>query len=316
MIIKPRSYPIRLRNLEALHRRLPPSHPKRSLVQDSLARVRAGYQGEKSIDFHLKFIPQKDYLIIHDLRLFDGQHFFQMDTVLVSRKFILILEVKNVSGSLCLNSDIHQLTRTSNGKEDTFPDPILQIERQQMQLSKWIESYSSKLPIEAFVLFTNKSAILHLKNDKDSERILKSEGLLSRFNMMEQRYSEEKINSATLHLIASQMVREHTDVHQNILGAFGIRESELLSGVHCQACTGKLVWKRRTWECISCFLKSKDAHIQALQDYACLRHAYISNREARAYLHIDSEHIVKRMLVNLGGKKIGATKSRKYEIPL
>ncbi|WP_163528141.1 nuclease-related domain-containing protein [Halobacillus ihumii] len=317
MIIKPRSYPLRLRKLEALQRRLPPHHPKNSLVQEALARTRAGYHGERSIDFHLNFIPHKNYLIIHDLRLFDGQHFFQMDTVLVSRKFILILEVKNISGSLYLDSDIYQLSRTLNGKEESFPDPLLQIERQQLQLSNWIQNQLSlTIPVESLVLFSNKQAVLHLKNDRDSEKVIKSEGLVNRVNVIAQRHDKVCFNVDQLNSLAYRMVQSHHEPRQSVLESFDIKEFDLVEGVICQSCLSQMSWLKGKWQCSACGTRATNSHVLALQDYACLCHPQISNKQARKYLNINSEDTVKRLLAKLGGKKIGTYKSTKYEIPL
>ncbi|UOQ91616.1 NERD domain-containing protein [Halobacillus shinanisalinarum] len=318
MNIKHRSYPLRLKKLEALLRRLPPHHPKIPHIRDAIARTRAGYQGERSLDFHLSFIPHKDYLVIHDLRLFDGKHFFQMDTVLLSQKFILILEVKNISGTLLLDRDIHQLTRISNEKEEAFPDPVLQIERQQQQLALWIEDQFSitSFPIEALVLLSGKNTVLKLKNDRDSEKILKSEGFIHRLNKLEQRHQTAQISLDQLYPMAYKIVQGHRELHQNVLELFGIEESELLLGVYCQSCFTKMVWVKGKWQCSPCGIKSTDSHIQALQDYAYLCHPKISNKQARKYLGIKSGDTIKRLLVKLGGNKIGSNKDRKYEIPL
>ncbi|WP_082235676.1 nuclease-related domain-containing protein [Halobacillus massiliensis] len=122
MIIKPRTYPIQLRKLQSLLRRLPKSHTRYPMIQAAYSRNLAGYEGEKSIDYYLDFLPEEDYLIIKDLRMKGSKYFFQMDTVILTRKYILILEVKNLAGSLSLNRSTYQMIRTYNGVEEAFPD--------------------------------------------------------------------------------------------------------------------------------------------------------------------------------------------------
>ncbi|PWW26167.1 hypothetical protein DFO73_111105 [Cytobacillus oceanisediminis] len=50
MIVKERSTPIKITYLEALLRRLPYDHPKRSRIEEDLFKRRGGYRGEKALD--------------------------------------------------------------------------------------------------------------------------------------------------------------------------------------------------------------------------------------------------------------------------
>lgn len=70
MIIKERKVPLSIQTREALLRRLPPNHPKRPEIKEDLKIAQAGYNGELNLDYHLAFLPEKDYRIFHDLRLF------------------------------------------------------------------------------------------------------------------------------------------------------------------------------------------------------------------------------------------------------
>ncbi|MFJ7366272.1 nuclease-related domain-containing protein [Peribacillus frigoritolerans] len=98
LIVKKRKVPLAIRKLRALACRLPPNHPKVPLIMNDLKKREAGYKGECSIDFPLSFLEPKNYFIFHDLRLQDQSRFFQLDTLLISKKFALIIEVKNMAG--------------------------------------------------------------------------------------------------------------------------------------------------------------------------------------------------------------------------
>ncbi|MFD2625054.1 nuclease-related domain-containing protein [Salibacterium salarium] len=50
-------------------RRTSPTHPERPKIQEQLAMSYAGYRGEESMNYHLSFLPDDDYYILHDLRL-------------------------------------------------------------------------------------------------------------------------------------------------------------------------------------------------------------------------------------------------------
>jgi hypothetical protein len=109
----------------------------------------AGYKGECSIDFPLSFLEPKSYFTFDDLRMQDQSRFFQLDTLLISKKFALIIEVKNMEGSLYFDPHFNQLTRMIEGKETAFPDPkIMQGSRQESQLTNWfLKNGFPSLPI-------------------------------------------------------------------------------------------------------------------------------------------------------------------------
>ncbi|WP_181347448.1 nuclease-related domain-containing protein [Thalassobacillus sp. CUG 92003] len=309
MIIKQRQFPHQLRQLEALHRRLPSHHPKLNLISEAAARKWSGYQGETSLDFHLDFLPPDQYLILKGLRLFDGKHFFQLDTVLVSRSFLVILEVKNISGYLTLDRDIHQLTRQTEG----FADPVIQIDRQQQQLKQWVaETCEISLPVESFVLFTHPKVTLGFTHD----RILKSEGVAYRLKNLMSRYSRPIISTKQMEKIARKMAAHHSDLQQDILLQYEIQAGDLVTGVYCENCAQNVRWYKKRWHCQACGTRRLTSHHQALQDYALLISPTISNREARSFLRVECAQIVKRLLINLGGNKLGANKNRTYEIPI
>ncbi|MFE5428411.1 nuclease-related domain-containing protein [Peribacillus simplex] len=137
MIVKERKVPLSILKLRALAHRLPQSHPKIPSIMNELKKREAGFKGESAIDFPLSFLEPKNYFIFHDLRLQDQSRFFQMDTLLVSKKFALIIEVKNIAGSIYFDPHFNQLIRKKEGKETAFPDPIIQVSRQESQLKNW-----------------------------------------------------------------------------------------------------------------------------------------------------------------------------------
>ncbi|WP_051302588.1 nuclease-related domain-containing protein [Salibacterium aidingense] len=145
MIKKHRTKPAVLRKLQILQRRLPPAHPKRPAVEKETAKYASGYRGEQALDYHLSFI-NPDYPIFHDLRLFHRSTYFQIDTLLLTPFFILLIEVKNMAGTLIFDADRYQMIRRLHGEEEGFLDPRLQVSRHQLQLEQWGRQKGRKLP--------------------------------------------------------------------------------------------------------------------------------------------------------------------------
>ena len=128
MIIKERGVPLSIRTLEALGRRISPNHPSFQLIKSDLTKRKAGLRGEQSLDYYLNEPALDHYSIFHDIRLSVHGHPFQIDTLMLTNQFVLILEVKNISGTLHFDQKFNQLIRTtSDGREEGFPDPFSQV---------------------------------------------------------------------------------------------------------------------------------------------------------------------------------------------
>lgn len=121
MIIKGRTIPLINLILEALCRRLPLNFPKYQQISEELGRRQAGYQGEIALDYYLRLLPINKYLILHDLNLPDGDYNCQIDTLLLTPEFALIIEVKNMTGKLIFDTENEQYTQINNDKEKGYP---------------------------------------------------------------------------------------------------------------------------------------------------------------------------------------------------
>lgn len=137
--------------LEALEHRLPLQHPMKQKVQADLVNKKAAIKGEKEVNFPLSFLDESKYLIIHNLRLPDRQGHFQIDTLLVTDRFMLLLEVKNWYGTIIFGEN-GQVTRIGDSeREEGFKNPIPQAKLQRYRLQKRLrEQGYSNIPIDFF----------------------------------------------------------------------------------------------------------------------------------------------------------------------
>jgi hypothetical protein len=92
-------------------------------IKGDLAKSFAGYRGENSIDYPLSSLPDKKYFIFHDLRLPYKNQFFQIDTLLASTKHFVILEVKNIAGTVYFDSDFNSTYKESRWSRRSFCRP-------------------------------------------------------------------------------------------------------------------------------------------------------------------------------------------------
>lgn len=318
MIKKERKVPSKIRKLEALLRRLPPSHPKYREIEGELAKSRAGYKGEQSLDYYLSFLPQQEVFIFHDLRLPHNNYFFQVDTLIVTPSFILILEVKHIAGTLLFDHGFHQLIRTLNGTEDVFPDPILQVHRQATQLAAWLEQHKyPQIPIESLVVITHSATLLKSTpiHSNRIQSVIRSDNLHEKFQALQYLHRDNKLSKKDLRKLSSLLLKANTPPKLDILQQFHITYSELVKGVYCPACHVQPMERIfGKWQCLQCGSTSKYAHVAALQDYALLVKPSITNRECREFLQVSSITIAKKLLAAMDMPYTGTTKARAYRL--
>lgn len=236
MIVKERKIPVHLLQLEALLRRLPAHHPKRNMVAENLAKFMAGYKGELAIKYPLSFLSETRYSILHDIRLFDQKHYFQIDTLIVSSCFLLFLEIKNIIGTLIFDAKFNQLIRIADGtSEEGFPDPLLQLKRQEMQLRKWLSLHDLyNIPIESLVVISSPRTIIKTSDEILPNKIIHGANLPNRIKQIENQYKEEAISN--INGLINQIMNGHIPQRQNILVQYKVKEEELLKGVQCEEC--------------------------------------------------------------------------------
>ncbi|HJV15807.1 MAG TPA: nuclease-related domain-containing protein [Bacillales bacterium] len=310
MIVKKRTIPLTILILEALLRRLPKNHSKRPLMIEELSRRRSGYLGEKSLDFYLRSLDSKNNLILHDLNLPDGNYNCQIDTLLLTPKFALIIEVKNMTGKLVFDTDNEQFFQVVDGKEIGYPDPIAQAQRHQAYLKNLFPT----LEIDYLIVFTHPHSILSFtgRNIKIREKVCKSSSFLKKVHMLENK-SQALIPQKELRKISRTLMKMNTPPTNYILEKYGIKKSEISIGLHCPLCFYlPLIRKNRKWFCPDCQTFFKDAHLLSLQDYFLLFDTKITNEQFRDFAHFISADIAYKMLTSSNLNHLGTKKGRIY----
>ncbi|MFJ7639399.1 nuclease-related domain-containing protein [Peribacillus sp. NPDC097225] len=319
MIIKERKIPLSILKLQALLRRLPPAPPKIPFIMSELSKKEAGYRGECAIDFPLSFLETKEYFIFHDIRLQDQTRFFQIDTLLLSRKFILIIEVKNIAGSLYFDSTFNQLIRTKDGKEMGFPDPLNQIERHESQLKSWLMKHGlTEPPIYSLVVISNPQTIIRAnpENRNLHYKVIHRDTLPFKIHQIEKSINQPSLSDKELKKIIKIINKHHTEADASVLERFNLSMEDFIKGVICEKCLmSPLLRQRREWRCSRCEHESKDGHIRALKDYYFLLGPTITNRQLREFLSISSSASATRILRSMNLVSEGMNKGKVYRVP-
>lgn len=319
MVVKDRELPLIIPKLLALLRRLALDHLLRPKIEESLRNYQSGHKGEVSLDFYLSYLPEKETYILHSLRLPDKKlRYYQIDTLIITSKFILILEIKNLAGTLIFDPLNHQLIQQINNKENVYEDPVLQAERQKQYIAACLSSnHFPQIPIIPLVVISNSSSqIKFTVNDKKyQQKIIRSTVLPQRFDSLNAYYNKICLTDKDIRKLSRQLIKNHSPLDVNVLEKFKINPSEIITGVHCNKCFFiPMHGHYGTWTCVNCGHVCKDALIDALYDYALLYGKEITNAEARRFLQIDSISIITKLFKKLNLEYTGTFKDRVYHL--
>ncbi|WP_163971138.1 NERD domain-containing protein [Oceanobacillus halotolerans] len=317
MIIKSHDFPCQLLQTEALDRRLPSYHPQKDNVSSKAKILRAGFHGEQSLDFPLSFLPKDKYLIFHNLRIPDSSGFFQLDALILSPYFILIIEVKNIYGNVIFDN-MGQMIRQTGETEERFDNPIDQVNLQHFRLSRWLtEQHYPPIPIEGIVVYTNPTTILKNLTDNPHiiEKVMHKEKMLSKIHELSNKYPSKRFSEDQLREISAQLLSQHTPVKTDIMEKYQVKSEQLIKGIVCPCCKAiSIPYHRGKWYCDQCGAVSRTAYLNGLADYALLINPFITNRQARSFLQITSISTMRKLLQKAKLKQFGTTSGSRYRL--
>ena len=137
-------------------RRLHRHHPTCLEVENKIRAIEAGSAGESYVDNFLKQVNfPKHYAILKDLHIPISPHnYLQVDTLILTRKYIAVLEIKNIRGKLLFKKNPDQLIRVLDEESTAFKCPEQQIKRHVNNLQTLLHSLKIDIPILKALLFS------------------------------------------------------------------------------------------------------------------------------------------------------------------
>lgn len=305
--------PYHVHQYEVFIRRLKPG-PLRDDLTSLYKRAMAGFRGEQSLDYPLSYLPNEEFSIFHNLRLFDGLHHFQIDFLVLCSRFALILEVKNIIGKLTFDTDLNQLIRELDDATDVYDDPILQAEYLKMQLYEWLDRhFGISVPIVDRVVIASSAQlqVTDLKSDK-IKKIVRRAKLKAELLQLNEQFAKDYLSPETMKKIADQLLANH---HPRVIKKFTTRlkPDDLIKGVQCPGCSAiPTIKQKQKWKCMSCGHLSRAANITALRDYYLMYGPAITNKKCRDFLLLKSELTARRLLHTVCDYFEGENKARTY----
>jgi hypothetical protein len=319
LTLKQHEPPKLLLQLDALLKRILHHHHRIQEIESTYNRILAGFKGELSLDYYLSSLPEKEFIILHDIRLKIGSYFFQIDTLILHSSFILVIEVKNISGEIYLDSSFSQMIRTIDGHTEIFPDPILQANKQMTELKRWlIENKFSEVPIEHIVVFTNPKALIKAPATAPdiNKRLIRNTKLAVKILEYSNVHTKKVLTDKNLTKLSRKLIKHHVPPNQDVLELFGLSEHDIQTGIYCKSCNSFSMERvSGRWRCRFCRQTNKNAHIEALAEYSLLFKPSITNSEMRKFLNLTSANIAVKLLSQMNLPATGKTKSKQYLLP-
>ncbi|CAG9619623.1 nuclease-related domain-containing protein [Sutcliffiella rhizosphaerae] len=315
MIVKSREKSQRLLAFEAAIRRVPKNHEKYPLIEKEHGKLHYGFVGEKALDFFLTFHPNENTHILHGIRLADpSDRYFQMDTLLITPSYCVILDAKYISGVLELDLSTNQLIRHKDDQQERIGDPIAQISRQKYQLSTWMQEYNfPPLPIHGQIVLSHPNATLINTTPYTMKNLTFHTNLPTKLNVIDKKHPKQILEKNDLRRLIRTIKKKHVPDHYNLLSNLNIPYQELIKGIFCPSCCSPGMKREKgNWMCLTCTSLSKIAHVPTILDYKLLIGRTITNQQLRDFLKLSSASIAKNILVSLNLPSIGTNRGKTY----
>lgn len=312
MILKERVKPPEIFQLESVLQRLPNTHPQAPHWTEKLRRITAGYHGELRVDslWHEIPIPAPHYFI-HDLFIQKSKSSHQMDSILVTDRFVLILEIKSISGLLHFDPHLRQFFRTNkDGSINGMSNPDDQIRRHEKWFEQFLIQQDLKVPVIGAIVFTYPSSVIQSK--AGSRILIQASGLPYLLEQLFLKFPDSILSKKKTKQFSNRLVNLHSIKPLKIPDL----SKDLIKGVLCPNCTGqRLSYARKKWRCEKCLHVDSTAHFHALKQYRSIIKTTISNREFRHFTGITSVSIASKLLMQSAMPYQGSFKNRLYHIP-
>ncbi|RHW38047.1 NERD domain-containing protein [Neobacillus notoginsengisoli] len=320
MVVLERMVPLVILMLDALLRRINHNHPKRKEIEEAYRTHKAGYNGEKSVDYYMNFLDEGKFQIFKGIRLPNKEFHFQIDTLIITPFFAIILEIKNWGGEIYFDKDFCQVYQEKDGKTNTYQNPVSQAILQKMHLKEWLRRNKfPDLPIEFLVVMSNTSS--RLKSDPGYyevfQKVLHSIRLLEKIAQIEKKYKQEVISENVMKKLKKTLLKKNTPLRPDILKNFEISPTAIIPGIQCPTChtySMKLYYGKS--RCQTCKTISKTAPFLAITDYFLLCANTLTNQDIKSFLKTTTSSQTYFLLQKMNLQITGTNKGRVYSLPL
>lgn len=293
-----------------LLQRVPLNHPVRQEIENKINITEAGYFGECYVDNFLKqiFFP-KHFAILKDVHIpLDQNSFIQLDTLIITRKYICVLEIKNIKGKIHFQRNPNQLVRELNGVTTTYKCPEQQLNRHIKKLQTFLKQSKINIPVKGLIVFAYSST--HIVQPPQFAKITMGCDIpehIEAYNELPDVLSQNTLNRL-LTIIANQSTEF---VPKPLAQTYNLELSHFRTGLICPICLHKIANKKH---CPICKTSCNIMQQQAIEDWFYLCRDTISNRECVYFLELKDKFAANYLLTKLHLDKTNEHRYRHYSL--
>ncbi|MHC0039695.1 nuclease-related domain-containing protein [Pseudoneobacillus sp. C159] len=303
---KTRSPNLQLEGYTAALSRLSEYHPVVPILSSQQSSLQAGIGGEKRVAHELaRHTFLMDHHIFYDLSL-SYSSLYQMDALFLTRYFALLLEVKNISGTLKFLDNPPQLIQTKdNGEIKGYDSPAAQVERYGDLLSLWLTSRNISLPIY-------RAVVLAYPTQKVERAPAKTPVLFPSliFPYIQKLPRDQiRLDIESFHWLSNELVTNHQFfIPKPICELYHFPSSDIRPGVICPDCQYiGMIKTKRSWLCPRCDCHNHLAHLPTMKEWFLIMGRKMTNADCREFLQVDMKTATRILsgmdLMSEGGKK-------------
>lgn len=238
-----------------------------------------------------------------------AKRIIQIDYLIVTQKYILLIEVKNIAGHVKFNLTPSQMIRTlPNKMPQAFDCPFTQLNR---NLDGFQKSFKTiQLPIYTCVVWANSSTTFELSFQPPHPFLTRKELplFIQQLEKLPNFLSQEDYSKLKDEILVS--TKEFKE--KSYCSRYQIDEKDLLKGLYCPDCRTPLQKSMRTWICITCKIQANHLVKVNILSQFTIRNSHLSVADIRKQLPELEGRRIRGMLLESGFKVSGYTTSQTY----
>lgn len=311
-----RPFPQEIELLKDFQKRLPDYMiDKHQELENQIKRIDSGYYGELKVDNHLAttLLPDPHFIFPGYHALLSSKRYVQIDTLILTPNYILLLEIKNIRGRVEFLQNPDRLRRTSNQVEEYFSCPITQLKRNHYALKLILQGLNFELPpIYPTLVFANRNCEIPISDERVPILFpLQVENYIARLNQLPVILSKQQLSKVRQHLKKNEIIYYQEDV----LEKYGVEMHSLNRGVFCCNCTGTLQLLKRKWICTECGVVEANPIPRTVLHLLQLSSDFQKPATIREWLHLQNQKIIYRACRELNLKSSSRGKGLLYKLP-
>ena len=278
-----------------------------------LLSMEAGYRGECKLDRMLEMLP---FPTLH--HVFANYHtkskvgfHYQVDTLVITSRYVLVIEVKNIRGELRFESNPDRLLRTFEEQTEELRCPLSQTERNADFLKKQVHKIAPNLPVIPIIVFTHATCRIHTTQHRIQLLYRRQlETFVERLNQKPSLLDKKQFQ---------QLSRLFTSTDKNflpesLLSRSGMHPDVLRKGIFCSVCRGDLLLTKTYYTCANCGSIDTSALKRSITRLFGIVGPHLSVRLLKNHLKLEKKNRVIRVLKTLPVSRSGNGRASYYTL--